>query len=153
KKALEMVQWRKTSLPLKLGPESWPPCMQALRAKLSSGEPVSHFGNFSAAAFMLKIGMSVDEVVEIYSQRGDFDPRIAKYQVEHIAGMKGSRTRYSVPRCSTMQTHGLCVENGRLCGGVSSPMEYYRRKAFRERAVKERRPNEGDKSQQTAQPG
>ena len=68
-------------------------------------------------------------MVEMYSQRGDFDPRIARYQVEHIAGLKGSRTRYSVPRCSTMQTHGLCIENGRLCGGVRSPMEYYRRMA------------------------
>jgi DNA primase large subunit len=105
--------------------------MQALRAKLLAGEPVSHFGNFSAASFMLRIGMTVDEVVEMYSQRGDFDPRIARYQVEHIAGLKGSRTKYSVPRCGTMQTHGLCIENGRLCGGVRSPMEYYRRMARR----------------------
>jgi DNA primase large subunit len=49
--------------------------------------------------------------------------------VEHIAGLKGSRTKYSVPRCATIQSHGLCVEEGRLCGGVKSPMQLYRRKA------------------------
>jgi DNA primase large subunit len=130
RKLLEQIQWRRASVPAKLGPDAWPPCMQALRNRLLAGEPVSHFGNFAAAAFMLRIGMSVDEVVEMYSQRGDFDPRIARYQVEHIAGMKGSRTKYSAPRCSTMQTHGLCIENGRLCGGVRTPMEYYRRKGF-----------------------
>ncbi len=130
RKILEQMQWRRASIPAKLGPDAWPPCMQSLRNRLLAGEPVSHFGNFAAAAFMLRIGMSVEEVVEMYSQRGDFDPRIARYQVEHIAGMKGSRTKYSAPRCTTMQTHGLCIENGRLCGDVRTPIEYYRRKAY-----------------------
>jgi DNA primase large subunit len=112
-----------------LNPESWPPCMQALRNRLLAGEPVSHFGNFTLAAFMLRIGVGVDDVISMYSQRGDFDPRIARYQVEHIAGLKGSRTKYSVPRCATIQSHGLCVEEGRLCGGVKSPMQFYRRRA------------------------
>jgi DNA primase large subunit len=112
-----------------LNPESWPPCMQALRNRLLAGEPVSHFGNFTLAAFMLRIGVGVDDVISMYSQRGDFDPRIARYQVEHIAGLKGSRTKYSVPRCATIQSHGLCVEEGRLCGEVKSPMQFYRRRA------------------------
>ena len=112
-----------------LNPDSWPPCMQSLRSRLLAGEPVSHFGNFTLAAFMLRIGVGVDDVVSMYSQRGDFDPRIARYQVEHIAGLKGSRTKYSVPRCATIQSHGLCVEEGRLCGGVKSPMQFYRRRA------------------------
>jgi DNA primase large subunit len=112
-----------------LNPESWPPCMQALRNRLLAGEPVSHFGNFTLAAFMLRIGVGVDDVISMYSQRGDFDPRIARYQVEHIAGLKGSRTKYSVPRCATIQSHGLCVEEGRLCGEVKSPMQLYRRRA------------------------
>lgn len=128
RRKLESFRQRDSTTLAKLEPEQWPPCMQALRKRLLAGEPVSHFGNFAVAAFMLRIGMTVEEVMNVYMQRGDFDPRIARYQVEHIAGLKGSRTKYSVPRCETMQTHGLCIEEGRLCGGVKSPMQYYRRK-------------------------
>jgi len=127
KKLLESVHQREAAPAVRLDPDKWPPCMQALRKRLLAGEPVSHFGNFAAAAFMLRIGMTVEEVVNIYSQRGDFDPKIARYQVEHIAGLKGSRTKYSVPRCATMQTHGLCIEEGRLCGGVKTPLQFYKR--------------------------
>jgi len=127
RKLLESVHQREAAPSVRLDPDKWPPCMQALRKRLLAGEPVSHFGNFAAAAFMLRIGMTVDEVVNIYSQRGDFDPKIARYQVEHIAGLKGSRTKYSVPRCATMQTHGLCIEEGRLCGGVKTPLQFYKR--------------------------
>lgn len=129
RKVLESLNTSSNVSYARLGPEMWPPCMNAIRTRLLAGEPVSHFANFTLAAFMLKIGITVDEVVETYSKRGDFDPRIARYQVEHIAGLKGSRTKYSVPRCSTMQAHGLCVEEGRLCGGVRTPMQFYRRRA------------------------
>jgi len=129
KRILESTRQKYSLESVRLDPSMWPPCMIALRKRLLAGEPVSHFGNFATASFMLRIGMSVEEVISIYSQRGDFDPRIARYQVEHIAGLKGSRTRYSAPSCTTMQAHGLCVEEGRLCGGVRSPMQFYRRRA------------------------
>ncbi|MEM0443198.1 MAG: hypothetical protein QXS57_00925 [Candidatus Caldarchaeum sp.] len=128
-KTLESFTFSDKVPSVRLGPENWPPCMNVLRTRLQAGEPISHFANFTLAAFMLKIGVGVEEVVAVYSQRGDFDPRIARYQVEHIAGLKGSRTKYSVPRCATIQAHGLCIEEGRLCGGVKSPMQFYRRKA------------------------
>ncbi len=130
RKKLEMYRQKETYTFARLDPAMWPPCMQTLRRRLIEGEPVSHFGNFAIASFMLRIGMTVDEVIEAYSQRGDFDQRIARYQVEHIAGLKGSRTKYSAPSCATMQAHGLCIEEGRLCGGVRSPMQFYRRRAM-----------------------
>ncbi|MEM4280680.1 MAG: hypothetical protein QW470_01590 [Candidatus Caldarchaeum sp.] len=129
KKILETVSQKDHFESVRLDPSMWPPCMTALRNRLLAGEPVSHFGNFAIASFMLRIGIGVDEVIAVYSQRGDFDPRIARYQVEHIAGLKGSRTKYSAPSCTTMQAHGLCIEEGRFCGGVKSPMQFYRRRA------------------------
>ncbi len=103
----------------------WPPCMVALKNALLSGSKVGHFGNFAFAAFLLSLGYSVDEVVDFYTQRPDFNERIARYQVEHIAGMRGSRTKYSVPSCQTMKAHGLCVEDGRLCPkGIRNPRQY-----------------------------
>lgn len=104
---------------------TWPPCMVALKNALLSGSKVGHFGNFAFATFLLSSGYSVEEVVAFYSQRPDFNERIARYQVEHIAGLRGSRTKYSVPSCQTMKAHGLCVEEGRLCPkGIRSPRQF-----------------------------
>ncbi len=138
KQLLETRRWREVKLGERLAPELWPPCMQALKQRLLAGEAVSHFGNFTIASFLINIGWTTDEVIQMYSQRGDFDERIARYQVEHIAGQRGSRTKYTVPRCATLQAHGLCIENGRLCGGVKSPMQYYRRQARRTASEKKR---------------
>ncbi|MEN3048314.1 MAG: hypothetical protein ABDH63_05990 [Candidatus Caldarchaeales archaeon] len=81
------------------------------------------------AAYLLNAGHTVDEVIGLYAQRPDFDERVARYQVEHIAGLRGSRTKYTVPSCQTMRTHGLCVENGRLCPvNIKNPMQYASRK-------------------------
>ncbi|MCL7387172.1 MAG: DNA primase large subunit PriL [Thaumarchaeota archaeon] len=110
-----------------LSPDSWPPCMKALHQNLTKGESLSHFANFALASFLLNIGMSVDDIVSIYANRSDFDEKITRYQIEHIAGMRGSRTKYTSPSCSTMQTHGLCIEQGRFCGGIKNPLSYIKR--------------------------
>ncbi|MCS7132623.1 MAG: DNA primase large subunit PriL [Aigarchaeota archaeon] len=109
------------------GPETWPPCMKILREKLLAGENLSHFANFALASFLINIGVNPEEVLGLYANRPDFDARVARYQVEHIAGLKGSRTKYTTPNCGTMRTNGLCVKNGELCGGVKNPLTYYRR--------------------------
>jgi len=104
---------------------TWPPCMLALKNALLSGSKVGHFGNFAFAAFLLTLGYSVEEVVGYYANRPDFDEKIARYQVEHIAGMRGSRIKYRPPSCRTMRTHGLCVEEGRLCPRtIRNPAEF-----------------------------
>ncbi len=124
-------------------PEAWPPCMKEIYGRLVGGESVSHFANFAIASFLLNTGVRPEEVVSIYSQRSDFNERIARYQVEHIAGMRGSRTRYTPPSCEKMRTNGLCIENGRLCGPVKNPLQYYRRK-LRELKKKEKEGGEDD---------
>ncbi|MEM0204443.1 MAG: DNA primase large subunit PriL [Nitrososphaerota archaeon] len=115
------------SLASGISPNSWPPCMKVLHKNLIKGEALSHFANFALASFLINIGMNVEDIVSIYANRSDFDEKIARYQIEHIAGMRGSRTKYTSPSCSTMQTHGLCIEQGRLCGGIKNPLSYVRR--------------------------
>jgi len=124
----------------------WPPCMVKIKGDLLSGLGVGHFANFALAAFMLNAGYTSEQVVAMYSQRSDFNERIAKYQAEHIAGLKGSRIRYSPPSCSTMRSHGLCIEEGRLCPGIRNPIQYYRREARRVAREHEGRREGGDSS-------
>ncbi|MFX0198433.1 MAG: DNA primase regulatory subunit PriL, partial [Candidatus Hodarchaeota archaeon] len=47
---------------------------------------------------------------------------------EHIAGRRGSRTKYIPPRCDTLRTHGICHTSEEICKGIRHPLAYYRRK-------------------------
>ena len=81
-----------------------PPCIIQIMAKIRTGEDVSHIENFAIASYMVNVGYSVDEVVDVFKDRSDFNEKIARYQVEHIAGMRGSRVRYRPPSCSKMES-------------------------------------------------
>jgi len=106
-----------------------PPCMRNLMALLQSSKHISHMGRFAMAAFLLNIGTSEEELLKMFKAFTDFDERIARYQVEHIAGRRGSRRKYTAPNCNTMKTHGLCVNPDELCATIIHPLSYYRRKA------------------------
>jgi DNA primase large subunit len=109
--------------------EDWPPCMEAIRARVAEA---SHKELFSFAAFLINRGYSTEQILAILSERPDYDEKIARYQVEHIAGLRGSRTKYRPPSCQTMKSLGLCVEDGRHCPKwIKNPLEY--RKELKER--------------------
>jgi DNA primase large subunit len=113
-----------------------PPCMINLLSLLRSSKHISHMGRFAMAAFLLNIGTGEDELLKMFNSFTDFDERVARYQVEHIAGRRGSRRKYTAPNCSTMRTHGLCVNPDALCATITHPLSYYRKKA---RALFQRR--------------
>jgi DNA primase large subunit len=103
----------------------WAPCMVALRNRVADA---SHFGLFALAAYMANKGHEVNEIVDVLRVRSDFDERIARYQVEHIAGQRGSRVKYRPPSCQSMKTHGLCIENGKHCpNNIKNPLQYTNR--------------------------
>ncbi len=106
-----------------------PPCMRYLLGLLQTSKHISHMGRFAMAAFLLNIGTSEEELLKMFKSFSDFDERIARYQVEHIAGKRGSRRKYTAPNCGTMRTHGLCINPDEICGGIKHPLSYYRRKA------------------------
>lgn len=118
---------------------AFPPCIKALYEATKSGGRVSHIGRFALSSFLLNIGMSVEEVVDLFRSSPDFNERLARYQVEHIAGRKGSRTKYIPPRCSTLRTHGVCPAMDETCRTVRHPLAYYRRKI---RSMKAKAPKE-----------
>jgi len=124
--ARRLVRLRSVEEAAAPAPGEWPPCMEAIRMRVAEA---GHKELFALAAFMINAGYTVDQVVAMFSQRSDFNEKIARYQTEHIAGQRGSRVKYKPPSCSTMRVHGLCVEEGRLCPGIKNPIQYYRRAA------------------------
>ena len=103
--------------------ECYPPCFKKIISDLKAGVNVPHSARFALASFLLRIGHSVDEVLQIFSYAPDFDEEKARYQVEHIAGMRGSGKEYEVPSCETMKTYHNCFSDCK----TKHPMEYYRR--------------------------
>ncbi|RLI05056.1 hypothetical protein DRO26_03310 [Candidatus Bathyarchaeota archaeon] len=107
--------------------KAFPPCIKNLYMDVLAGKNVSHIGRFTLTAFLIQIGMPPEDIIKLYSSATDFDERITKYQVEHIAGLVGGKTKYKPLNCQSMQTHGLCVGRDDLCSKIKNPMTYYKK--------------------------
>jgi DNA primase large subunit len=70
--------------------------------------------------------MPPEKVIELFRNISDFNERMTRYQVEHIAGERGSRTPYISPKCDTLKTHGVCTNPDELCKRIHHPLTYYR---------------------------
>ena len=106
--------------------DAFPPCINALYQAFSSGRHLSHIGRFTLTTFLVNIGMPSDKVIELFKSFSDFNERMTRYQVEHIAGERGSRTRYTPPMCDTLKTHGVCINPDAICQRIRHPLGYYR---------------------------
>ena len=105
-------------------PELFPPCMTALLDKVQKGEHLEHHSRFAIAAFLAGIGLTTDEIVELFEVNPGFGEDATRYQVDHIRGAT-SPTEYSTPSCATMQSYGDCVNKDDRCERISHPMAYY----------------------------
>jgi DNA primase large subunit len=108
--------------------DCFPPCISDALENLRRGANLAHSTRFALTSFLLNVGMSVDEIVELFNVSPDFDVEKTRYQIEHIAGSSG--TIYKPPSCATMITFGNCVGRDRLCERVSHPLGYYRKKMW-----------------------
>jgi len=107
---------------------AFPPCIRTLYQAFSSGRHLSHIGRFTLTSFLINIGMPSEKVIELFKNISDFNERMTRYQVEHIAGERGSRTHYTTPKCDTLKTHGVCTNPDNLCQKTRHPLGYYRKK-------------------------
>jgi len=116
-------------------PDAFPPCIDALIQSIKSSENVSHEGRFAVVAFLNRIGMGREEIInELFPNVPDFAKDVTEYQVDHITGQKNKES-YTPPGCSSMQTYGLCPMMGRAeeewddwCNHekMNHPLTYYR---------------------------
>ncbi|MGI0091669.1 MAG: hypothetical protein ACREBS_08170 [Nitrososphaerales archaeon] len=109
---------------LNIAPENYPPCVKEALNLLERGENVPHYGRFLMATYLLATGKTVDDIMALFPKSPDFKKSVTKYQVEHIAGLKGGHTKYTVPSCKTLQTHSFCFKDPIKCFEISSPLQY-----------------------------
>lgn len=109
-------------------PDCFPPCMVHALSNVHTGVNIPHSMRFALTSFLLNIGMNTEKVIELFKSSPDFDEERTRYQVLHIQGATG--TIYTPPSCSTMTTYGNCFSKEPLCGRISHPLGYYRKKAW-----------------------
>ena len=107
---------------------AFPPCINALYADAAASHHLSHIGRFTLTSFLVNIGMTPEKLNELFKTFSDYNERLTRYQIEHIAGERGSGTRYTPPQCSVLQTHGVCKGRDDLCRRIYHPLAYYKRK-------------------------
>lgn len=108
-------------------PDLFPPCMQHLLDAVQRGDHLAHHSRFALTAFLGNIGLSTDEIVELYEVNPGFGEEMTRYQTDHIKG-ESSPTEYTAPSCATMQAYGDCVNPDALCEHISHPLSYYEAK-------------------------
>jgi len=113
-------------LPSEVVSDAFPPCMRRAFEGLMSGRRASHMERFALTSFLVNAGMDLDRIVQLFVSVTDFDEQLTRYQIEHIAGLRGSRTKYTPPNCSTLRTHGVCYSPNALCRRIKHPLSYYR---------------------------
>jgi DNA primase large subunit len=128
-----IVKWlgapTKYELPKVPLPEAMPPCVRHLIDSLDEGKNVQHMGRFTLASFLLNIGTGEEDVVKLFKPATDFSERMTRYQVEHIGGKRGGRTKYTCPMCTTLKTHGVCYKPDEICETIRNPLTYYKAKS------------------------
>jgi DNA primase large subunit len=103
----------------------YPPCVKHAIGEMSKGENLSHSARVLLATYMLSIGKSTDEIVNLFHSAPDFNERITRYQIEHLAGKKGGGTKYYVPSCEKLINESLCFAT-KECEGIKNPVQFGR---------------------------
>jgi DNA primase large subunit len=107
---------------------AFPPCINVLFADAAQSHHLSHIGRFTLTSFLVNIGMTPEGLNEMFKTFSDYNERLTRYQIEHIAGERGSGTKYTCPQCSVLQTHGVCKNRDELCRRIYHPLGYYKKK-------------------------
>ncbi|RMF31695.1 MAG: DNA primase [Candidatus Nitrosothermus koennekii] len=103
----------------------YPPCITHILHMLEKGENPPHTARFLLATYMLAIGKSIDEVCSLFEQAPDYNEKITRYQVEFLAGMKGSKKSYNCPNCDKIASQNLCYKTDD-CDSIKSPLQFKR---------------------------
>jgi len=107
----------------------YPPCIGLFLDRAIGGQHLSHTERFTLVTYLLQQGVSIDGVIKIFANVADFKENKTRYQVEHLAGQRGSQTEYRPYNCSTLKTHGACPDpDDPICHTIKNPLTYHLRK-------------------------
>ncbi len=107
----------------------YPPCIKNLVNRTTKGRHLSHVERLTLVTYLINQSVSTDGIINLFSNFPDFREDMTRYQIEHLAGKRGSGTKYKPYNCATLQTHGVCVSpNDPICKRIRNPLSYHIRK-------------------------
>ena len=95
-----------------------PPCVTEAIASLGRAENLPHHGRLLVAAYMLRTGMSEDDVAALFVNAPDYSEATTRRQVAHIAGVG-----YMPQSCEKLESLGLCRRTP-ACGKIRNPVQF-----------------------------
>lgn len=101
----------------------YPPCVKHAIEVLDRGENLPHSGRFMLATYLLTKGQTIDQITPLFKNAPDYNERVTRYQLEHIAGSAGKGTKYSCPSCDKLKSESLCFEIPE-CNGITNPIQF-----------------------------
>ena len=114
---------------IKAQESEYPPCITAMMKRTSQGQHLSHVERFTLVTYLLRQGISVDTIVNLFSNVPDFKEDKTRYQVEHLSGARMGKEPYMPYNCSSLQTHGVCSRPAdQICRTIRNPLSYHLRK-------------------------
>ncbi len=101
----------------------YPPCIKHTLDTLRKGENLSHSGRFLLATFLLGRGKNIKEISELFKNAPDYNRNTTLYQLNHLAGITGSRKKYYCPSCKKIKSQNLCFEISE-CNNIRNPIQF-----------------------------
>jgi DNA primase large subunit len=106
----------------------YPPCIKHAIQVLEKGENLPHSGRFMIATFLLSRGQSVSQIAPIFKNAPDYNEKITLYQLNHLAGLSGSTTKYVCPSCDKLKSQNLCFAIPD-CNNIINPLQFKSQKS------------------------
>jgi DNA primase large subunit len=101
--------------------ECYPPCIRLIITDMTNGVNKGQAARFMIVAFCREIGMTMQQIIELFQRQPDFDLSKSQYQMQHITDHA-----YKCPACATCRTNNLCAAGAdKLCAKVKHPLNYY----------------------------
>lgn len=91
-------------VPTKIDKKDFPPCIKKMLEDLQASINIPHSGRLSLAIYLIRAGLSDEQINSIFSSAPDYNKETTLYQIKYIRDKA-----YSMPSCSTMDTYGLCI--------------------------------------------
>ncbi|MFB3096287.1 MAG: DNA primase [Nitrosopumilaceae archaeon] len=101
----------------------YPPCIKHAIQVLDKGENLSHSGRFMLATFLLTKGKNIEQIVPLFKNAPDYNEKVTRYQLEHLAGKTGAGKKYSCPSCDKIRSEDLCFEIPE-CNNIINPLQF-----------------------------
>lgn len=79
------------------------PCIETIIERMG-GEKMPNTARWILAVYLINIGLNDEAILKIFERSADFKRDIVDYQIKHIRN-----TGYKVPKCSSIDSYGLCI--------------------------------------------